>query len=196
MRMWHRKDIYSSWFKFKDYYKKKLLFSSKHDNSFGTKSYYTFNNMNTNYNTLDETKQYSYGQFHYFFQIENDFPDQNLLNTKLGCATLRDVKGPDYNNVFIDSIEVKVKNYWSYEEKVYTKTTTFDYVDHYFVDLNDVVPSRILTIGTDKDFKPIKKRQTTSSTNDEMSKYFSKNKHIHYLLFIESNSEMKNVMLN
>jgi hypothetical protein len=195
LRTWYQRNIYSSWFKFKDYYKKKLI-SSKHDNSFGSKSYYTFNGFNTD-NILDESKQHSYGQFHYFFHIGDDFPDHNLHNTKIGCATLRDVIIPDYSkaNIFIDHIKVDLKKYYHKDEKQYMTTNTFDYRDHYFVDLADVVPSTILTIGTDAYWKPIHKRQVDSSTNSEMTKYFSTRKEIHYLLFIESNSSLKNVML-
>jgi hypothetical protein len=216
---WYGRNIYSSWFKFKDYYNLRII-QSNSETSFGKTSYYTFKH-NSNHTDFDESKHYSYGQFHYFFQIDKDFPDPLIANSFLGCATIRDVDHADNNKIYMDSIKVEDTSYWVKENEAWIKKTftSFPFRDFYFIDLMDVVPSIILTVGVDKNFKAIKRRMNNSSKYEDMKKYYANNRkkltkkkkkeffdhvekghhysdleEIYYILFIESNSELLSVM--
>jgi hypothetical protein len=137
MNEWNSKSSYSCWFKCKDYYSGKKI-NSFDINSFGYK-HDIINSMN------DSITKNLYGNFHYFVNINDSFPDKSLINVCLGCATLRNLIIPNDNDNFIDSIEISndiVNN---------NQHTTFKYRDFYFVDLNDVVPTRIMTVGVDED---------------------------------------------
>ena len=63
--------------------------------------------------------------------------------------------------------------------------------DFYFVDLNDVVPTRIMTVGVDEDFKAIKNRQDHI---EDMELYYSRNNILKYILFIEMDEQRKGIM--
>jgi hypothetical protein len=175
---WGSKNIYSSWFKCKDYYSEKKI-NSFDINSFGYK-HDIINSMN------DSITKNLYGNFHYFVNINDSFPDKSLINVCLGCATLRNLIIPNDNDNFIDSIEISndiVNN---------NQHTTFKYRDFYFVDLIDVFPTRIMTIAIDEEFKAIKKRP---AHYEDMKIYYSKTNKIHKILFLEMDEQKKGLML-
>jgi hypothetical protein len=157
--------------------------------SFGDQSWIKFNVQQKNTSTelnqrnidelYDDYKKISYGNFHYFFNI-NTFPDTYFHNMLLACVTLRDNDIHNEASIFIDSI---------------TETNNeFDYRDHYFIDLSDVFPSNILTLAVDENYYPIRNRKKHANSYTDMNKYYSKEKDIKRLLFIELDPERKSIM--
>jgi hypothetical protein len=181
---WFMKDSYSSWFKFKDYYKHiKVLIKSKELTSFGINSWYKHKiNSDRVSDEHDESIKVSYGQFHYFFEIKNDFPDIFINNMKIGCATLRDIDIPNNTSIFIDALQIKADS-------------TFDYRDHYYIDLSDVFPTNIMTVAVNAQWHPIQNRKNANYRFEEMKKFYEfDQKNIKYILFFELDPERKSLM--
>jgi hypothetical protein len=172
---WNNKSNYSSWFKFKDYYNINNI-SSDNDNSFGSKSWSKFNK---NHLYENEKEMYSYGQFNYFFKIEN-FPDNDINNIIMGCAITRHcflaIENVSY---YLDVIEINN----SYRNNLF------------FISVMDVIPSRILTVGMDKDRRPIKNRINSNLNDiDNYKNYYSKELKPTHLYLLELDEKNKYIM--
>ncbi len=184
---WNSKLSYSCWFKCKDFYNERKIKSNDSD-SFGIKSW--FKQKQNKNEIVDESslnRKFMYGQFHYFMKVTEDFPDSNLHDLCLGCATLRETINSNDIDTFIDLIEIDKNTKKSPSNDLHT----FKYRDFYFVDLNDVVPTRIMTVGVDEDFKAIKNRQDHI---EDMELYYSRNNILKYILFIEMDEQRKGIM--
>jgi len=181
---WNSKFSYSSWFKCKDFYNISKI-RSIDKTTFGIQSWYK-NIHNHNEQDYHMSKKFVYGQFHYFLKIDESFPDESLHSCCLGCATLRDMKVPNDTDIFTELIEINNQTI-----KNSSHLNTFKYRDFYFVDLNDVVPTRIMIIGVDESFKAIRNK---SNPYEDMKKYYSKSNILNRIIFVEMDEQRKGVM--
>ncbi len=101
---------------------------------------------------------------------------------KIGCATLRDIDIPNNTSIFIDALQIKADS-------------TFDYRDHYYIDLSDVFPTNIMTVAVNAQWHPIQNRKNANYRFEEMKKFYEfDQKNIKYILFFELDPERKSLM--
>jgi hypothetical protein len=168
---WNSSSYYSSWFKFRDNYDRYII-NSENDNSFGLNSWKCYNR---NKNKISNKESYSYGQFNYFFEIKY-FPDDNLNNVLMGCSITRHIHSADYKkNYFVDCINIED----SFRN------------DLFFIDLADVIPTRVLTLGMDREKLPIKNRTGIRSKEHT---FYSKLNIPKLLYFLDLDEKNKYIM--
>ena len=186
---WNTSGSYSSWFKCLDYYNLKML-NNQNDGSFGYHSWCNFSNSKANDNKLNQNKdRYLFGQFNYFFKVDESFPDSNLHGSHIGCALTRYPIETDNDNYFVNFIQIRQynNNLNQYFDNSLNK-------DIYFIDLEDVVPTRIMILGMDELKKPIRNRIATRSTTLDNLNLYSVEKIPSLLFFIELDESKRYVM--
>jgi hypothetical protein len=181
---WNTRGSYSSWFKCLNYYELSMI-NSKNDSSFGYYSWCKFGSSNIK--NLKEN--FLFGQFNYFIQIDNTFPDNNLHGSYIGCALTRYPKETNYDNYFVNFIEIRRYND---KDKIFFDNSFNENI--YFINLEDVVPTRIMILGMDSNNKPIRNRTVTRSDSLDKSILYSKEKIPELIYFIELNENNKYVM--
>jgi hypothetical protein len=184
---WNTPASYSSWFKCLNYYDLSLI-NNKHDGSFGYYSWCKFSGTKTK--DLNDTKdRYLFGQFNYFIQIDDSFPDNNLHGTYIGCALTRYPMETDNDNYFVNFIEIRRhdENNDEYMDNSFNENI-------HFIDLEDIVPTRIMILGMDTNGKPIRNRIVTRSLSLDKKNLYSNEKIPNLIYFVELEDKNKFVM--
>jgi hypothetical protein len=156
---WYRPLIYSSWFKLRSCnYDVEELYQEQDE---------TFLYRN------DDNKNYSYGQFKYFFKLSFSFePNLGLIN--LASVMIRRADYQDMNTKFIDRIEIN--------EQVVESLT--------IISLTDVYSTRILTVAVTNDNYPVTKpNDTFNKVSKNSFQVMKESKYASHLMMLPLNSD-------
>jgi hypothetical protein len=164
---WNNNVTYSSWFKFRS-------FLYENDNLYSNMD---FNLLKENY---VKDSNYKYGQFKFYFKIDNFVPEPSVSNNYFASARV-------FNKVDLNQFKTR---------KVYIDMISIENdIDEtiHIISLNDVFSTRILTCGVDSSFLPIKLSPKVLPKEMNPAKIFSMSKFPHYLLIFEMNANRKNI---